>query len=279
MEIGNADRGEAARVMFAGAMLDPQVCENVSCFKTWSWRSTLNMSLNSHSARALLNATVAVVLIVVPALSHDYWFEPEQFFVSVGNTVGVHLFVGEGLKADEERVLQMEKTPRFQMFSSEETQDLKAIAKDGQMPVAQVTFKTAGNYLIAMERNWSAITLDAKKFTEYLRDEGLDSIVAQRDQSGEANKEARERYSRYLNRSCKPAVVKTRLIGERQASLSRSFRRRTLTGCRPGTSSKQKSCLKGSRCPTQRSLLTTGRRVIRVRRGRKQRVTAPPCSI
>lgn len=158
----------------------------------------MNMSLNSHSARALLNATVAVVLIVVPALSHDYWFEPEQFFVSVGNTVGVHLFVGEGLKADEERVLQMEKTPRFQVFSSEETQDLKAIAKDGQMPVAQVTFKTAGNYLIAMERNWSAITLDAKKFTEYLRDEGLDSIVAQRDQSGEANKEARERYSRYL---------------------------------------------------------------------------------
>ncbi|HSO73630.1 MAG TPA: DUF4198 domain-containing protein, partial [Blastocatellia bacterium] len=108
------------------------------------------------------------------------------------------LVCGEGLKADEERVLQMEKTPRFQMFSSEETQDLKVIAKDGQMPVAQVTFKTAGNYLIAMERNWSAITLDAKKFTEYLRDEGLDSIVAQRDQSGEANQEERERYSRYL---------------------------------------------------------------------------------
>jgi uncharacterized GH25 family protein len=156
------------------------------------------MSLIDQRVRALLNAAVALVLMVVPALSHDYWFEPEEFFVSVGDTVGVHLFVGEGLKADEERVLQMEKTPRFQMFSAGETEDLKAIAKDGQMPVAQVTFKTAGNYLIAMERNWSAITLDAKKFTEYLREEGLDSIVAQREQSGEASKEARERYSRYL---------------------------------------------------------------------------------
>lgn len=110
----------------------------------------------------------------------------------------VHLFVGERLKPDEERVLQMEKTPRFKMLSDGPTLDLKAAGKDDQTPVAQVTFKSAGNYLFAMERNWSAITLDANKFTEYLREEGLDSIVAQREQSGEATKEARERYSRYL---------------------------------------------------------------------------------
>ncbi len=151
-----------------------------------------------HNVKALLITAIAVLLIVVPALSHDYWFEPEKFFVSVGDTVRVHLFVGERLKADEERVLQMEKTPRFQMLSDGPTQDLKAAARDGQTPVAEVTFKSAGNYLIAMERNWSAITLDGNKFTEYLREEGLDSIVALREQSGEANREARERYSRYL---------------------------------------------------------------------------------
>lgn len=84
------------------------------------------------------------------------------------------------------------------MFSAGATLNLKTAGKDGQTPVAQVTVESAGNYLIAMERNWSAITRDAGKFTEYLREEGLDSIIAQREQSGEANKEARERYSRYL---------------------------------------------------------------------------------
>lgn len=128
----------------------------------------------------------------------NYWFEPERLFVDVGDSVRVHLFVGEALKSDEERALQKEKRPRFQMLSANETQDLKAIRKEGQMPVAEVSFKSAGNYLIAMERNWSAIKLDAKGFTEYLREEGLDSIIALREHSGETAKDARERYSRYL---------------------------------------------------------------------------------
>lgn len=154
--------------------------------------------MRTLNTRTITLAILAVIVLSVPALSHEYWFEPEKFFVSVGDTVPVHLFVGERLKADEERALQMEKTPLFQMFAASGFQDLKAIGKDGQTPVAQVSFKSAGNHLIAMARNWSEITLDAEKFTEYLREEGLDSIIAQREQSGEANKPARERYSRYL---------------------------------------------------------------------------------
>ncbi|MEK6303033.1 MAG: DUF4198 domain-containing protein [Acidobacteriota bacterium] len=148
--------------------------------------------------RSLLLTPAAVIALAIPVLSHDYWFEPEKLFVSVGDAVAVHLFVGEALKSDEERALQKDKTPSFRMFSVGEARDLKAIGADGQTPAAKVTFESPGNYLIAMERNWSSIKLDAKKFTEYLREEGLDSIVALREQSGESEKEARERYSRYL---------------------------------------------------------------------------------
>ena len=147
---------------------------------------------------SLLLTPAALIMLAMPVLSHDYWFEPERLFVSVGDSVPVHLYVGEALKSDEERVLQKEKTPSFKMYSGGETLDLKASGTEGQTPAANVTVKSAGNYLIAMERSWSSITLDAKKFTEYLREEGLDSIIDLRAKSGEGNKEARERYSRYL---------------------------------------------------------------------------------
>jgi hypothetical protein len=102
-------------------VLDPRVCDNLSCVKAGMTDTTLITKISDrHSVGALLKTAAGLLFIVVPALSHEYWFEPEKLFVGVGDLIRVHLFVGERLKADEERVLQMEKTPRFQMFSAGE---------------------------------------------------------------------------------------------------------------------------------------------------------------
>ena len=143
-------------------------------------------------------AVLVLFVLSFNALSHDYWIEPEGYFVPLNQPVKVRLHLGEGLKSESERPLQKERTVRFQMISGEETQDLLAAGKEGQTPIAQVVLKRPGNYLIAMERNASTIKLDAKKFKEYLTEEGLDSIIALREKAGESNAEGRERYTRYL---------------------------------------------------------------------------------
>ena len=149
-----------------------------------------------------INPGAAVVLLLsltIPVFSHDYWFKPESFFARVGDSFQVHLFVGDEYKIEEERVLQKERTVSFQMFATQGPPiDLVAQGEDNQSPVAQINFKTAGNHLIAMERKASTIKLDAKKFTEYLTEEGLDSIVKLREQANESSKDGRERYRRYL---------------------------------------------------------------------------------
>jgi uncharacterized GH25 family protein len=147
--------------------------------------------------KPILIAT-AVLFVATAAFPHDYWIEPEKFFPAIGVSVPVRLFVGEELISREERVLQKEKTVRFQMFSQDATEDLMAAGNDGQSPIAQVVFKSPGSYLIAMERNQSYIKLDAQKFTDYLREEGLNDIIEQRMKSGESQTEGREQYSRYL---------------------------------------------------------------------------------
>jgi uncharacterized GH25 family protein len=148
--------------------------------------------------RRVIFAAAAALLTAVTAYSHDYWFEPEAFFAPAGGNVHVRLYVGEGLRSEEERPLQKEGASRFQMFSAGKTQDLLAAGREGQMPVTQLSFGPAGNYLLAMERKAQPITLDAKKFTAYLAEEGLEAIIAERERLGERNAEGRERYSRYL---------------------------------------------------------------------------------
>ena len=49
-----------------------------------------------------------------------------------------------------------------------------------------------------MERNWSYIKLEPQKFEDYLREDGIEYISAERAKLGETAKEGRERYSRFI---------------------------------------------------------------------------------
>jgi uncharacterized GH25 family protein len=131
--------------------------------------------------------------------AHEYWFEPESFFLQPKEKTAIHLYVGDGLTKDrEERQFQAAKTVMFQLFSASATTDLKAAAKDGDLPVYYFAPERAGNYLLAMERNWSFIKIEAAKFEDYLREDAMEYIIAERDKRNERNKEGRERYSRFL---------------------------------------------------------------------------------
>ncbi|MGQ0542156.1 MAG: DUF4198 domain-containing protein, partial [Blastocatellia bacterium] len=66
------------------------------------------------------------------------------------------------------------------------------------LPLLTFSAEKPGNYLLAMERNWSYITLDADKFEDYLREDGMEYIIAEREKLGETKKEGKERYSRYI---------------------------------------------------------------------------------
>lgn len=140
------------------------------------------------------------LLLTLPCilLAHDYWFKPETFFTAASTSVRVQLLVGDEFRVEEERVLQKEKTESFQMFSEKGTQDLLAAGQEGQTPAATVKVGAAGNYLIAMNRKPSLIKLEAAKFKSYLAEEGLETIIAERERRGESDSEGRERYSRNL---------------------------------------------------------------------------------
>lgn len=144
-------------------------------------------------------AIFSVFLFSTVASAHEYWFEPETFFPAPNQKTVVHLYVGDGLVKDrEERAFQLEKTEMFQVFSVGNALNLKTLLTDNALPIYNFSAEKSGNYLLAMERNWSYIKLDAQKFEDYLREDGMEYISAERAKRGETAKEGSERYSRFI---------------------------------------------------------------------------------
>ena len=139
-----------------------------------------------------------VFVAAAAARAHDYWFETVPAAPRVGESVAVHLWVGHHMVTEQERKLQLAKTPSFRLHTTGATSDLLAGAKDDALPAARFTAAQAGGYLVAMERNASFIELEAKKFESYLKDEGLERIVVDREKRDETEKPGRERYARCL---------------------------------------------------------------------------------
>ncbi len=148
--------------------------------------------------RVILCSALAVLLFSANALAHDYWLEPEAFFIAVGGSVTVRMHLGGNFVSEEERPYKESSNVMFELYTARGAQDLAPLAQDGETPVAQLKLNEAGNYLLAMERKPQTITLPAEKFTEYLKEEGLDSIIAERARLNESGSEGRERYRRFL---------------------------------------------------------------------------------
>lgn len=135
----------------------------------------------------------------VSSFAHEYWLQPEKFFLKAGERVPVRLFVGDGLSKDvEERPFSKAKTLKFRVFSAYQSFDLRDLIKDQNLPVYLFEAKKKGGYVFAMHRDWSYITIEPDKFEEYLKEEGLEDIIEERKKLDESDKPGRERYSRYI---------------------------------------------------------------------------------
>jgi uncharacterized GH25 family protein len=136
---------------------------------------------------------VAMFFVAARLLAHDFWIEPTTFRPKVGATVGIALRVGEGFRGDP-----VPRTPdrivRFVLVSASGEAPVEGVPGDDPAGVARVS--EPGLQLVGYRSNSSRVDLDAEKFEQYLREEGLDQVVAERARRGEAGKPSREIYSR-----------------------------------------------------------------------------------
>jgi uncharacterized GH25 family protein len=125
--------------------------------------------------------------------AHDFWIEPSTFHPAVGSTVGARLMVGQGFRGDP-----LPRNPALiaKFVLAAESGETAVIGRSGDEPAGTAAIASPGLQWLGYRSSNSFVTLEPKKFEDYLREEGLESIVAERARRGESEKPSRELFSR-----------------------------------------------------------------------------------
>ncbi len=140
-----------------------------------------------------------LLLLALPAAAHDFWIEPSTFRPPVGVTFTAALRVGQDFLGDAvPRSSQL--IERFIVRDADGERPVVGI--ENRDPAGYIRIGTPGAALIGYRSRPYPLTLEAAKFEDYLRVEGLDSIIALRAKRGDSAKPDKEIFSR-----CAKAMV------------------------------------------------------------------------
>ena len=137
-----------------------------------------------------------LLLITTTGLAREFWLEPVRFWVAPGAAVHVRRVVGGNFRG----TAWAGKPGRVTLFThyapGVAARSLLVAAAAPDTLQSTVRLLQPGTHLLALATNNASATLDGPSFTAYLREEGLDYALAQREQRHESDKPGRELYRR-----------------------------------------------------------------------------------
>jgi uncharacterized GH25 family protein len=144
--------------------------------------------------KKLLSLT-GLLLFCSLAFAHEFWLEPVKFRLTKNEKVRIGLMVGEDYRGELSDGRKY-KISKLDHYRNGQKQDIRSKVSGDSLSSINISFETAGNHLIAFNNTSKFIGLDASKFNDYLRTEGLDNALKIRAQNNDSLKAGRELYQR-----------------------------------------------------------------------------------
>ncbi len=145
--------------------------------------------------RSLKLASLSL-LTAVSVLGHDLYVLPERFAVARGEKLTIALHNGDSFP-ESEASAPIERLRDGTLYSASGSSVMEHLRVDGNRTLGSVSARGAGNLVFGIRTIPNFIELEPDKFTLYLREEGLNSVIEWRAKNGESGKPGRERYSKY----------------------------------------------------------------------------------
>lgn len=134
-----------------------------------------------------------LLLFTAPLLGHDLYLMPERFLVQPGESVQVAIHNGDRFPASEQSPV-LARVRDFGIFGGAPAADLRI---DGSRAVGTLRTSAPGTVLITARTVPNFLSLSPAKFAAYLKEEGLDWVIAEREKRGESGKPSRELYAKH----------------------------------------------------------------------------------
>lgn len=149
--------------------------------------------------RTGLVASVFALALVAPLSAHDFWLRPMQVHTAPGSTVTLSVNVGEQFPAPDAYVAPDRVDMLHLIGPGKKVVDVSPkYSREGEALLTPVTLPaTPGTYIAEVRLKPRFIELAPTEFTAYLKEEGLERVVTEREKLGETAKPGRERYSRW----------------------------------------------------------------------------------
>jgi uncharacterized GH25 family protein len=136
---------------------------------------------------------VGLVSLLVQA--HEFWMQPDKFVFQVGETAKVNFMVGENFVGERWKV-NAQRFLRFDHHAVNYTEGLIEQLNTGEGNNLEVKLTQAGSHLFVMQSTNAFIELEAEKFNDYLKEDGLEDVLAFRQKNNQMEKPAKEYYAR-----------------------------------------------------------------------------------
>ncbi len=161
--------------------------------RSLSGPSPILRTLMKHHRRIL--AAIATFSLAATTFAHVFWVQPATFRGKPGDILKIQLHVGDTFPG--EIVPRNDaKIDKFVVVGPAAGIEKPAVGRDAD-PVAAVYRSTEpGTYLIAYRSKTTPVTLEAEKFETYLKEKGLEKIIAKRAELKHSAMPGRELFSR-----------------------------------------------------------------------------------
>jgi hypothetical protein len=125
--------------------------------------------------------------------AHEFWIEPTTFIPASGKVIGIRARVGDGVLGDP-----VPRDPALlqSLIVDAGSGPAAVVGRDGADPAGLLRVTTDGRHVVGYLGKPTPVELPAAKFNDYLREEGLETILAERTRLKTADKTARELFTR-----------------------------------------------------------------------------------
>lgn len=157
-------------------------------------------------------------IAVLPVLAHEFWMEPQQYIFSRGEEINLRFKVGNGFRGENWRG-HREKVNFLNLYYGDVVDSsLKDNISDEKGDSLQFSMYEEGTVIVVFNNINTFIELDAKKFLEYLTEDGLTNAIDYRKEHNETDSVGREWYQRSVKTIVQVGSNKTDVF-KKQTSL------------------------------------------------------------
>lgn len=138
-------------------------------------------------------------LVVVPTFAHDLFLKLDNYFVAVNDKISIKIL--NGSFQTSEGAVNFARLKDVSVVSPAGTRTNPKetdFTKDDKTSFLNLQPTEEGNYVVGLSTMPREIDLKAKDFNEYLKEDGIPDILADRKNKKELTKDVRERYSKHV---------------------------------------------------------------------------------